>query len=139
MTTRRWIVATAFVAMPLSVANGLAERRAYFLTRAAYHRQMAIDIDNDYLIRSSGGCPFTFESLLHGRTESKDKLAADNLPKAKTSKPNWAEEMTRMQRSIDYHTAMERKFENAARRPWLPVAPDPPEPNQVTPGASPDL
>jgi hypothetical protein len=28
----------------------------------------------------------------------------------------------------DYHSEMERKWMEAARRPWLPVEPDPPEP-----------
>jgi hypothetical protein len=30
--------------------------------------------------------------------------------------------------SAKYHEAMSRKYEHAARYPWLPVAPDPPEP-----------
>jgi hypothetical protein len=29
---------------------------------------------------------------------------------------------------LDWHRAIERKYEYAARHPWLPVAPDPPEP-----------
>ena len=28
----------------------------------------------------------------------------------------------------DYHDLMHRKYDRAARYPWLPVAPDPPEP-----------
>lgn len=31
------------------------------------------------------------------------------------------------QASVDYHAAMRAKYERAARYPWLPVAPDPPE------------
>jgi hypothetical protein len=31
-------------------------------------------------------------------------------------------------RRRDYHRAMMIKYERAARYPWLPVAPDPPEP-----------
>ena len=33
------------------------------------------------------------------------------------------------QRRADYHGAMRRKYERAARYPWLPVEPDPPEPS----------
>lgn len=33
-----------------------------------------------------------------------------------------------MERRRDYFDAMRRKYERAARRPWLPVAPDPPLP-----------
>jgi hypothetical protein len=29
---------------------------------------------------------------------------------------------------FEHHLAMMRKYQQAARRPWLPVAPDPPEP-----------
>ena len=28
-----------------------------------------------------------------------------------------------------HHDALRRKYESAARHPWLPVPPDPPEPN----------
>ena len=31
---------------------------------------------------------------------------------------------------LRYHTRMARKYERTARYPWLPVAPDPPEPSQ---------
>ncbi|HWE36906.1 MAG TPA: hypothetical protein VG406_10100 [Isosphaeraceae bacterium] len=31
-------------------------------------------------------------------------------------------------RSADYHEALRIKYEQAARRPWLPVSPDPPRP-----------
>jgi hypothetical protein len=31
-------------------------------------------------------------------------------------------------RRIAYHDLMRRKYEDAARHPWLPVEPDPPEP-----------
>jgi hypothetical protein len=32
------------------------------------------------------------------------------------------------QRLADYHEDLARKYERAARYPWLPVEPDPPEP-----------
>jgi hypothetical protein len=31
-------------------------------------------------------------------------------------------------RLLEWHGSMARKYEHAARYPWLPVAPDPPEP-----------
>jgi len=39
----------------------------------------------------------------------------------------------------DYHLEMERKWSRSARYPWLPVEPDPPEPEWIPLGASPDL
>jgi hypothetical protein len=34
----------------------------------------------------------------------------------------------RMMDRADHHALLARKYENAARQPWLPVGPDPPEP-----------
>lgn len=34
----------------------------------------------------------------------------------------------RWERAVEYHAAMKRKYERAARHPWLPVPPDPPLP-----------
>jgi hypothetical protein len=36
--------------------------------------------------------------------------------------------LKRLMSRSDWHEAMRRKFEYAARRPWLTVEPDPPEP-----------
>ena len=35
----------------------------------------------------------------------------------------------KFKRIEDHYVALARKYQHAARRPWLPVAPDPPEPN----------
>src|SRR5579871_4762470 len=34
----------------------------------------------------------------------------------------------------DYYAEMARKYDRATRYPWLPIAPDPPEPEVQTPG-----
>jgi hypothetical protein len=39
-----------------------------------------------------------------------------------------ASEIERSSRRLDYHDSLISKYERAARYPWLPVAPDPPEP-----------
>ncbi len=46
-----------------------------------------------------------------GRGEDQMRKSTANLP-----------------RKIGYHAAMARKYEHAAGYPWLPVEPDPPEP-----------
>lgn len=33
-----------------------------------------------------------------------------------------------MIKRIEFHASMERKYDQAAQHPWLPVPPDPPEP-----------
>jgi hypothetical protein len=48
--------------------------------------------------------------------------------RAKAARPQILEQVALMERAIAYHAAMQRKYEDAARRPWLPVEPDPPEP-----------
>jgi hypothetical protein len=37
-------------------------------------------------------------------------------------------EASRLERLTAYHSQLRRKYEDAARRPWLPVEPDPPSP-----------
>ena len=39
-----------------------------------------------------------------------------------------SESMDRNARQADYYARLRRKYERAARRPWLPVEADPPEP-----------
>jgi hypothetical protein len=42
-------------------------------------------------------------------------------------------ELRRMEehyRLMDHYEALKLKYERAARRPWLPVEPDPPEPGE---------
>jgi hypothetical protein len=62
---------------------------------------------------------------------SPDPPSLDNAlnDKAKAPSPRWPDEVARMKRAIAFHAAMQRKYENAAQHPWLPVAPDPPAPN----------
>jgi hypothetical protein len=40
----------------------------------------------------------------------------------------WASDAARYKRLFDYFDSLSRKYERAAKFPWLPVAPDPPEP-----------
>ena len=37
---------------------------------------------------------------------------------------------------LDSHESMRLKYEHAARYPWLPVEPDPPEPQRIPSGAN---
>jgi hypothetical protein len=76
MTTRRWFLAIAVVAIALWPANRLAKRRAYFLARAAHHRHMAIEISRDKRSRDPADCPNTFISMLHDRMALEYERAA---------------------------------------------------------------
>jgi hypothetical protein len=54
----------------------------------------------------------------------------DHRPPSSPEELRKAEEVAHSswERKIDYHANLRRKYERAARYPWLPVAPDPPEP-----------
>jgi hypothetical protein len=41
----------------------------------------------------------------------------------------WREQEKRLRQYADYLSELRSKYERAARRPWLPVPPDPPEPD----------
>jgi hypothetical protein len=90
MTTRRWMVAVAVVAVAITGVR-IGDRWLSYRRIAAHHSQMA---------------------------ETGMKMI-DGLPSA-------AEVLT--PQNIDYHAEMARKYQYAARYPWLPVEPDPPEP-----------
>jgi hypothetical protein len=99
MTTRRWMIAVALVAVPLAVATELGRRRSEDLRRAAYHAYQG----------RYGGSVFG------------DGVVLRFAPKA--GKPD----ITSVAK-IEHHARLAEKYQYAARYPWLPVEPDPPEP-----------
>jgi hypothetical protein len=125
MTTRRWMVAVAVVAL---LAGGLVggyrlkRRRDYFLSRIYYHNLMAS------LCRD-------FAHPLHS-SDSKDFIGTllQDVPPELPSVEELTAGMVRIMREShgdlselgDFHKAMACKYRHAARYPWLPVEPDPP-------------
>jgi hypothetical protein len=103
MTTRRWMALVAVVAL---AAGGIEWRRRQFLSLSKYHDSKIV------VLR----LPPDFE--------------ISNL--------TWLERddgdgrVTRLNRqgiALDiWHNKLRIKYQRAARYPWLPVAPDPPEP-----------
>jgi hypothetical protein len=104
MTTRRWMIAVAIVAIGLGAWILGARSRAY-----------AVQAGN------------------HGYREFMCRLAIrayEANPRGVTvSGPEPVEVIIdRSRRLTGHYAALKRKYERAASRPWLPVAPDPPEP-----------
>jgi hypothetical protein len=103
MTTRRWMIVVAVVA--LFMTRGEVRRRQNeFQQLAAYHQKA--------------------RSLIvagRGRTSGNMEIWLRHDP----SKTSWR--LSSVWRAA-YHSAMREKYEHAARYPWLPVEPDPPEP-----------
>jgi hypothetical protein len=124
MTTRRWMIAVAVAGVIAGTLVGGARmeaRRQRFSALAKAH-------SSDELVARS------LEKLAY---EQIDTLAA--MRKAEEANGNppdpWNDviaqarlQATHSRAFADYHAILRRKYEAAARRPWLPVPPDPHEP-----------
>lgn len=105
-TTRRRL-AVALLAAALVVPAGVMVRRAIQYRRAAgYFANLEILYQN--LIRVN-------ERMLLSAADARSRQARK-------------ESIERFRTLTEYHGRMRRKYEHAAHRPWLPVAPDPPPP-----------
>jgi hypothetical protein len=98
MTTRRWMIVVAIVGLLCL----LEHRRRSFESLAAYHQSRL------------GGFVIV---------QSLDDLSLIRLFR-RDRKPLTTDEA----KVATWHEAMARKYRQAARNPWLPVEPDPPEP-----------
>ena len=98
MTTRRWMVVVAVVALLCL----LEHRRRSFESLAAYHQSKLARF-------------IIWQSL--------DDLTVVRLFRRDHKPPATGEAKV-----ATWHEAMARKYRQAARNPWLPVEPDAPEP-----------
>jgi hypothetical protein len=73
--------------------------------------------------------------ILEGRQLDEDRAKGPFIPFDSMGSPEggferlYAERARRIRERAAYYTAMRVKYERAAARPWLPVAPDPPAPD----------
>jgi hypothetical protein len=99
MTTRRLMAAVAYLAIPLAFLIAMDRRVTRFVRAAEYHKEQV---------------------ALLGRLGREEHLGGGSVrgiappPKAI--------------RAREYHSRMAENYRHAARYPWLPVEPDPPEP-----------
>lgn len=112
MTTRRWVAAVAVIGLMIGLMIGggvrLKQRGDYLLSLARSHQKE---------VASSTARGEALKSRLGGTSGMSDE---EIMHLYRTYE--------RMMDRADHHAAMARKYERAARYPWLPVAPDPPEP-----------
>ena len=110
MTTRRWIVAVAVAVIGLTIGGGvwLKQRRDYFLSLAQSHQK---EVDSS----TARG------KALKSRFDSTSGMTIEEIM-------HLHRDYDRMTDRADHHASLARKYEHAARYPWLPVEPDPPEP-----------
>jgi hypothetical protein len=92
MTTRRWMVAVAVVALLLGGIVGVYRLRRWhdgFVYRAQWHSRIVVTLRTRWRVAPNDPVP---------------------------------------PRLIVYYRSLASKYQHAARYPWLPVEPDPPEP-----------
>jgi hypothetical protein len=97
------MIVVAVVGLLMVTALGgyrLKHRRDHFLSQAQFHKQNAATLMQVY--------------------------GAIRIMRTHWSRDDYLSTLSRMS---GYHAAMARKYEYAARYPWLPVEPDPREPD----------
>jgi len=103
MTTRRWMIAVAVVALLAGVVIELQRRVRIELQRRRVR--------------------FHALAALYRRKESNPQF-----PYLSITFKEWESLNERWPRLKPYYAAMRKKYESAERCPWLLVEPDPPEP-----------
>jgi hypothetical protein len=108
MTTRRWLIAVAAIALLIGGGVWLKQRRDYFLSLAQSHqREVASSTARGEALKS--------------RLGSKSGMTIEEIM-------NLHRDYDRMMDRAEHHASLARKYERAARYPWLLVEPDPPPP-----------
>lgn len=154
MTTRRWLVVVAVAGILLAIALPMGRsRRSSFLVQAKIFRQKADAARREILNRQVelmfppdplppfrprpdgerkfivDGDKMYFEYVVtpgwRERKEAAERAAA-KARQDEIARPQSA--LRKANAAVPYYDAMSRKYERAARYPWLPVATDPPEP-----------
>jgi hypothetical protein len=103
MTTRRWMIVVAVAALIMTRAE-VRRRQNEFQRLAAHHKK-----ERSLIVAGRGRKSGDIEIWLR-HDPSKNSWRLSSVWKAV------------------YHSRMREKYERAARYPWLPVEPDPPEP-----------
>jgi hypothetical protein len=110
MTTRRWMVAVAVVAI---LFDGVME-----LPRLWSLRQQYLGFAEKYGY---------WEAKLNGALGLRQEITYYSLRLPRGPEPSPGR-LARMKAEASYYARLRAKYERAARYPWLPVEPDPPEP-----------
>ncbi len=108
-TVRRMMVVVAVVALAFGIFRLWALRELY-LEKAANHAGFRA-----YMLRSP-------ESIAHWEDRWTDQRIG------KPARYPWPGGPPFVPAMAKYHDAMRIKYERAARYPWLPIEPDPPDP-----------
>jgi hypothetical protein len=128
MTTRRWMVIVVIVGVVMGAIVGgvrLKRRHSYFLARVQSHAER----EDDCRERKRLFDALEWNSAAEIEWKTKDKQGGSpEVARAKRTRALVHDHKERATRGIAYHAAMAQKYRYAARYPWFPVEPDPPEP-----------
>ncbi len=128
MTTRRWMVAVAVVGSSIG-GYKLWRWRRDFLDRAWRHEAVGETyrtIEPEKREQAGGD-----KTILEMHFSSVQVDGSDDpfcTREFATGMARIADGQTNAAEEIAHQTAMAEKYRRAARQPWLPVEPDPPEP-----------
>jgi hypothetical protein len=129
MTTRRWMIAVAVVAMAMGIFVVARAVLRYFvaLDRIAYHAGME---GTRSWLNPIGRDELREIDRMMDLIEKQQPITGDERLDEETRAriDEYRRISARLRRNMEYHAAMVRKYRYVARFPWLPVEPDPPEP-----------
>ena len=124
---RLMLVVVSVVGITLGTWVITSRRRATFNERARHHLEEIFGIEDE--IAPNPDWEDFWMSNDPGRRQQPGSFHPPGWspPSAQDPPPIRAGRMSQ-ERRISYHEAMKQKYERASRYPWLPVLPDPPEP-----------
>jgi hypothetical protein len=115
VSAQRWMIAVAIVAILLGIklemdrqSSPERDRRSRYYTSLA-HQHNRLSDKYWHRLLALGGDPMSLDGV--------SPTARGPLGDIRRAKAMWS-----------YHMSLSWKYQSAARYPWLPVAPDPPEP-----------
>jgi hypothetical protein len=100
----------------LIAAESMRRRSTAYRTLAGHHAAE----EREWLLMADS----TDERIAHSRnlaTRERELMGEDQTS-------GWADLARRLRKRSNYHGSLRLRYEYAAARPWLTVAPDPPEP-----------
>jgi len=122
-TVRRMMIAVAIVGVLL--ASGM-EARWLHRKHREYVNRASIDSEGERLYSEWAAWDIKHESDLRSMFKRYGHEGLDDW--ARRMADYHGRQAAKFTLWANYHARMKAKYEAAARRPWLPVEPDPPEP-----------
>jgi hypothetical protein len=119
------VVVIGLVMGGIVVVVRLKQRHDYFLSRAQYHSEMEIACQRH---RDAVMSAISYGTSLIEQARHRRMSDWPFLERVKADMPRLLKDLARDDRRIPYYAAMARKYRHATRYPWLPIEPDPAEP-----------